>query len=170
MPVAGAGANEKTSLSSSAAGAATASGVSASAASASAAPSYATTVGLKLGPASYPPKENGDLVSSAFAKSPAIALSERELTKLYTYKVPKLGADGQCSATHEMEKEPFDLRSVYGLTAVPFAGSADASASNSLAAHAQSLRLWRLNAVVQTLASLTKCEWLGVYTAYALPR
>ncbi|NOS67422.1 MAG: GAF domain-containing protein [Candidatus Peribacteraceae bacterium] len=79
------------------------------------------------------------------------SLINEEIEKLYTYLVPKLGVGSSCSIFHELEKMPYDLTRTFGLT------------KESLRQHWMTLRLWRLNRIIDSLYSTTGVDWIGIY-------
>lgn len=84
---------------------------------------------------------------------PLPELSNDEISQLYTYRVPKLGPGGSCSITDELEETPYDLSQTFGLQ------------EKSLEKHPMTVRLWRLNRIVESLHKETKADWLGIYRA-----
>ncbi len=81
-------------------------------------------------------------------------LASESIRALYTYRVPELGPGGACSVAGTLAAEPYDLRPILGVGGQEWA---------ALAAHSQTLRLWRLKQLVDSLLAQTASQWLGVY-------
>lgn len=79
--------------------------------------------------------------------------SDQDIHNLYTYKVPKLGEGGACSITDELEETPYNLAQTYKI---------DYNVE-SLKTAPQTLRLQKLNAVIEKLQNITGVDWLGIY-------
>eukprot|EP01116_Phalansterium_solitarium_P025589 TRINITY_DN9862_c0_g1_i3.p2 TRINITY_DN9862_c0_g1~~TRINITY_DN9862_c0_g1_i3.p2 ORF type:complete len:684 (-),score=268.43 TRINITY_DN9862_c0_g1_i3:751-2802(-) len=96
-------------------------------------------------------RDEPSVVSEAFALANA-SFSADELRKLFTYRVPKINAEGTCSLPDQLEAEPFDMaKALHG------------KAPEDLATDPEAQRLFRLNKVVELLQQRTKADWLGVY-------
>lgn len=80
----------------------------------------------------------------------SIPATPHALSRLYTYKVPKLSADGSCSLVNELEATPYDL--------------ADALGGRGMRA---TLSLMVLNGFLDTAQQQSGLDWLGVYQARA---
>ncbi len=86
------------------------------------------------------------------AKKASLPATPSALNSLYTYKVPKLSADGSCSIHAELDPTPYDLAKVLG----------GRSVQNSFA-------LITLDALVESVHEQSGSQWLGLYQVRALP-
>jgi len=80
-------------------------------------------------------------------------LSEEQIKNLYVYDVPKMSPDGSCSILEEKADKPYDLAETFGLE----------SDWKALRNHPQTIRLWRLQQIVEKIYKETKVEWFGIY-------
>ncbi len=96
--------------------------------------------------------------------------SSADVQKLYVYKVPTVSSDGTCSNVSFMAKRPFNIASDgYKIADV------DVSSDNSLTerscerlqSHPMTLRLFKLNRIVDRLYDMTGAEWIGIYRLIA---
>ncbi|KJE95483.1 hypothetical protein CAOG_005932 [Capsaspora owczarzaki ATCC 30864] len=103
-----------------------------------------------------PPNEVHSAISSkALAEAISSPLSQQGIEALYSYRTPKLGPNGTCSISKDLEEKPFDLgNEVLGVS------WQDASVA---AASPHTLRLRRLKALMDGLAHICKVDWIGVY-------
>ena len=86
------------------------------------------------------------------AKKASLPATPSALNSLYTYKVPRLSADGSCSIHAEMDPTPYDLAKVLG----------GRSVQNSFA-------LITLDSLVESVQQQCSVEWLGLYQLRQLP-
>lgn len=86
------------------------------------------------------------------AKKASLPATPSALNRLYTYKVPKLSADGSCSLHEELDPKPYDLAVALG----------SRSLQNSFA-------LLVLEALVEHVHAQTGSDWTGVYQRRQLP-
>jgi L-methionine (R)-S-oxide reductase len=104
-----------------------------------------------------PPSSAADspnIVAEALALSLPDAMSPKYVSSLYSYRVPRLSAEGTCSLPNDLDPEPFSLSS--HLLSLP-------PSSPLLSSHPFTLRLRRLQHVVSRLQSVTQCDWVGAY-------
>jgi putative methionine-R-sulfoxide reductase with GAF domain len=85
------------------------------------------------------------------AKKASLPATPSALSRLYSYRVPKLSADGSCSLVNELEPTPYDL----GRTL----GGRDLRTSLSLLV---------LHSLLDKCVEVTQAAWLGVYQAREL--
>ena len=86
------------------------------------------------------------------AKKASLPATPSALNSLYTYKVPKLSADGSCSLHAELDPTPYDLAKALG----------GRSVQNSFA-------LLTVDALVESVHQQSGADWLGLYQVRALP-
>ena len=86
------------------------------------------------------------------AKKASLPATPSALNALYTYKVPKLSADGSCSLHAELDPTAYDLSKVLG----------GRSVQNSFA-------LITLDALVESVHQRSGADWLGLYQRRELP-
>lgn len=86
------------------------------------------------------------------AKKASLPATPSALNSLYTYKVPKLSADGSCSNHAELDPTPYDLAKALG----------GRSVQNSFA-------LITLDSLVESVQEQSGVEWLGLYQLRELP-
>merc|ERR1711974_249763 len=97
----------------------------------------------------------GSIVKSCFSLKPEKPLTAAQIEKLYSYRVPKVSEDGSCSLTTQLEKEPVNLaKEVFSLDYEKF---------EDLREHPLTLRLWRLNQIVENIEKELKIDWIGIY-------
>src|SRR5258706_7049730 len=82
--------------------------------------------------------------------------SHTEIKKLYTYDVPAISDDGACSILDKKADKPYNLAETYGLD----------FNSKTLTKDPNTLRLWRLNGIIEKLYKDTGSGWLGVYRSF----
>lgn len=114
--------------------------------------SYLTKVGLSVDVAAVREAQQSLWAILDEAKKASLPATPSALNALYTYKVPKLSADGSCSLHAEMDPTPYDLSRVLG----------GRSVQNSFA-------LITLDALVESVHQQTGCDWLGIYQRRELP-
>lgn len=92
----------------------------------------------------------------------AVASASNEiLTKLISYRVPRVSDDGTCSRPDDLLPEPFDLlKTVHGRA---LGDGSDGDTQRVLR------RQWVLQAAMNRLAELTQADWVGVYRAIPSP-
>lgn len=74
---------------------------------------------------------------------------EKKLDKMLTYPVPKLGPNGSCSTTRELEAKLYDLREVFKYNHIEGNYFLDL--------------VYRLNKIVEFLALEINADWIGIY-------
>ena len=95
-----------------------------------------------------------DLVAEALAVPPPPTFTPDAVSSLYSYPIPLLSDDGQCSLSTSLSPTPFSLSShILSLS----------TSSPTLLTHPLTLRLHRLSHLISSLSSLTHTDWLGVY-------
>ena len=114
--------------------------------------SYLTKVGLSVDVAAVREAQQTLWGILDEAKKASLPATPSALNALYTYKVPKLSADGSCSLHDELDPVPYDLSKVLG----------GRSVQNSFA-------LITLDALVESVHQSTGCDWLGLYQRRELP-
>jgi L-methionine (R)-S-oxide reductase len=113
---------------------------------------YLKTIGLSYLYSNSQTTRLNEYVQTWFERS-FPELSEVEMNQLYTYRVPKLGLGGSCSITGELEEIPYDLSQTFSLQ------------KESLEKRTMTVRLWRLNGIIDSLHKETSVDWLGIYRA-----
>ena len=86
------------------------------------------------------------------AKKASLPATPSALNALYTYRVPKLSADGTCSIHAELDPTPYDLSKVLGGRSVQ-----------------SSFALITLDALVESVHQQIGSDWLGLYQTRELP-
>ena len=81
-------------------------------------------------------------------------LSPKAAESLFTYSVPKLAEGAACARTKETEN--YSLLRLNGLQ----------QGDPSLPTHPTTLRLWRLNEVVDRIQQTLGAEWVGIYRRF----
>ena len=114
--------------------------------------SYLTKVGLSVDVSAVREAEQGLWAILEEAKKASLPATPSALNALYTYKVPKLSADGSCSLHDELDPVPYDLSKVLGGRSVQ-----------------NSFSLITLDALVESVHQNTGCDWLGLYQKRDLP-
>ena len=108
--------------------------------------SYLTKVGLTVDLAAVREAQQALWEILEEAKKASLPATPSALNALYTYKVPKLSADGSCSLHSELDPTPYDLSKVLG----------GRSVQNSFA-------LITLDALVESVHQQSGADWLGLY-------
>ena len=90
-----------------------------------------------------------------------------EIQKLYVYKVPTVSPDGTCSNVHQMAIKPFNLASdgykIAGIESTSANYLSDSSCEFLASSHPLTMRLFRLNVIVEKLYEMTNADWIGIY-------
>ncbi|MDP1825887.1 MAG: GAF domain-containing protein [Archangium sp.] len=108
--------------------------------------SYLTKVGLSVDVAAVREAQQALWAILEEAKKASLPATPSALNALYTYKVPKLSADGTCSLHAELDPTPYDLSKVLGGRSVQ-----------------NSFSLLTLDALVESVAQQSAADWLGLY-------
>jgi putative methionine-R-sulfoxide reductase with GAF domain len=108
--------------------------------------SYLTKVGLSVDVATVREAQQVLWAILEEAKKASLPATPSALNALYTYKVPKLSADGTCSLHAELDPTPYDLSKVLGGRSVQ-----------------NSFSLLTLDALVESVAQQSGSDWLGIY-------
>jgi putative methionine-R-sulfoxide reductase with GAF domain len=86
------------------------------------------------------------------------ALTDEIVRSMYEYRVPTISADGTCSNTEVLAKNPFNLAvNGYNLCA------ASKFSPTELKSHPMTERLVRLKSIVEGLYEITQADWIGLY-------
>lgn len=108
--------------------------------------SYLTKVGLSVDVATVREAQQALWAILEEAKKASLPATPSALNALYTYKVPRLSADGTCSLHAELDPTPYDLSKVLGGRSVQ-----------------NSFSLLTLDALVESVAQQSGSDWLGIY-------
>lgn len=114
--------------------------------------SYLTKVGLSVDVAAVREAQQALWAILEEAKKASLPATPTALNGLYTYKVPRLSADGSCSLHAQLDPTPYDLSKVLG----------GRSVQNSFA-------LLTLDALVESVHQQIGVDWLGIYQRRELP-
>ena len=108
--------------------------------------SYLTKVGLSVDVAAVREAQQTLWGILEEAKKASLPATPSALNALYTYRVPKLSADGSCSLHEELDPTPYDVSSVLGGRSIQ-----------------NSFSLITLDALVESVQGSCGSDWLGLY-------
>mgnify|MGYP001017122518 CR=1 FL=1 len=105
---------------------------------------FLQTIGLQITPSGT---EN-NFVAEALSITP----KEINLSDLYTYPVPQVSQSGGCDLKKSVAPEPYDLSPICKI-----------NDEENKADHPNTIRLWRLNQIIQSIEKRTQVDWIGIY-------